>query len=979
MAYTLGIDVGSTTLKTVLLDENKNILEKSYKRHFSKVREATLEHLKSLKDLLIDKKIKICITGSAGLGISEAGGIDFVQEVFASSLAVDEKFPQTDVVIELGGEDAKIIFLSGGVEERMNGACAGGTGAFIDQMANLMNLDTMELDKLSFECEKLYPIASRCGVFAKSDVQPLLNQGIRKEDICASIYQAVVEQTITGLAQGREIKGNVLFLGGPLHFLKGLGLRFKKSLNLDDEHAIFPDDGHYFVALGAAYYAREQKKEFEFEELIKILQNLPQKSQIEHEEALFKNEEEYEEFKARHAKATIKKADINSYKGDAYLGIDSGSTTIKLLLLSENNELLYKFYSSNEGNPVEIIKRELQNLRKICGDRINIKFSAATGYGEELMQNAFGVDLGLVETVAHYTAAKFFNPNVDYIIDIGGQDIKCFSIVDKKIDSVVLNEACSAGCGSFLESFAKSLGYDVKEFAKFAINAKHPAKLGTRCTVFMNSSVKQAQKDGASIEDISAGLAISVIKNAIYKVMRIKSVEELGKNVVVQGGTFLNDAVLRAFEKELKKDVIRLDISEMMGAFGAALFAKQRCKEKTNLITLQALENFKHEVRLSSCTKCTNKCALTINTFGTKDKFIVGNKCERGAGKAIKNILPNMVEFKNNLLREYASITKNSGLKIGIPLVLNMYEFMPFWKSFFENLGCEVVVSKMPNKNLRLKAAQNVPSDTVCYPAKISHSHIEYLLDKKVDIIFYPCMSYGSNEGISDNHFNCPVVAYYPELLGANTKNTKETIFLYPHLGFDNIKFLEKRLYDELKNHIKGISISSVKNSIKFGFDELAKFKNKIFEEGQKAIKYARENSLFSIVLACQPYHIDRDINHSIDKLLNSLGFVVLLEDCISLKKAKTKILNQWTYHAKMYSTAEFVCNEKLCELVHLVSFGCGIDAISADEVKRILTQKGKFYTQIKIDEIANLGAAKIRLRSLKAAMEDKLKNIGVI
>ncbi|MBP3207306.1 MAG: 2-hydroxyacyl-CoA dehydratase [Campylobacter sp.] len=975
MNYFLGIDVGSTTVKTVLLNKECEIIYKSYDRHFAKPKFAVSQTLSFLKDKFANSKFYVAITGSAGLGISKSCNIDFVQEVFATSLGVKKAFPNTDVVIELGGEDAKILFLTGGLEERMNGSCAGGTGAFIDQMANLLNISLAMLDKLSFGYEKIYPIASRCGVFAKSDIQPLLNQGVRKEDISASIFNAVVEQTISGLAQGREVKGNVLFLGGPLYFLQGLRESFKKALNLDESNSNFPELAPYFVAFGSALYAKDSAKEQNLEDILNLLKNEPHKEIANSEPALFQNQAEYDEFLMRHAKASVEKTDILTYSGNAYLGVDCGSTTIKIALIGQNNELLYKFYSSNKGDPISILLPELKKIYSLCGERIKIKGSGVTGYGEELIKAAFKFDYGIVETIAHYSAAKHFNPNVDFIIDIGGQDIKCFSIKDGAIDSIVLNEACSSGCGSFLQSFANSLGYEISEFAKMALFAKNPAKLGSRCTVFMNSSVKQAQRDGASVEDISAGLAISVIKNAIYKVIRARSADDLGEHVVVQGGTFLNDAVLRAFEKELNKNVIRLDISEIMGAYGAALFAKNNAITHSNLIPANELGNFTHKSEFGSCKLCTNKCALTINIFNDGSKFIVGNKCERGTGKELKSDLPNLFEFKNELLKTYKKLPQKGQLKVGIPFVLNMYEMLPFWAKFFENLGISVVLSSRPRKELLFQSSQSIPSDTVCYPAKITHGHIYDLLKKEVDFIFYPCMSYNLDEKISENCYNCPVVAYYPELIKANVLALKDTKFIYPHIDLNDSEFASGVLQKEFEKFGFKFSLEAIKNAVYHGKSELERYKMAIKAKGEETLKSVIENNQNAVILASRPYHIDKFINHGIDKYLNSIGFVVLSEDCLPLEKVQTKSLNQWTYHARMYNAANFVAKFDNLELVQLVSFGCGIDAITSDEIRDLLAKKGKIYTQLKIDEVTNLGAVKIRLRSLKAAIFERSKS----
>jgi len=971
--YKIGIDVGSTTLKTLILNEKDEIIEKSYQRHFSKVREMTLEHFKSLKDLLNGKKFKLAITGSAGLGISKDYGIPFVQEVFSTAGAVKKCYPQTDIVIELGGEDAKILFLKGAIEERMNGTCAGGTGAFIDQMASLLDMEVSELDKISFSHERIYPIASRCGVFAKTDVQPLLNQGAKKADIAASIYQAVVEQTITGLAQGRPIKGTVIFLGGPLYFLKGLQERFVEVLKLTKEEAIFPELAPYFVALGSAYFADTTERIYDYDEVVNLLSQKKEKK-VEHlENPLFSSEEEFENFLKRHQKVTVPTRDINTYSGKAYLGLDSGSTTIKVVLLDEEENILYRFYSSSKGNPVSLFLDQLKKIRELCGDRIEIVSSTVTGYGEELMQVAFGVDIGIVETIAHYTAAKHFNPDVDFIIDIGGQDIKCFHIKDGAIDSIVLNEACSSGCGSFLETFAKSLGYSTQDFAKKAIFSKSPAELGSRCTVFMNSSVKQAQKDGAEVEDISAGLARSVVKNAIFKVIRARDINDLGENIVVQGGTFLNNAVLRSFEQELGRDVLRPEISELMGAYGAALYGKKVQKEKSKLLNLEELENFQHNSSPGMCKLCTNHCQLTINTFTNGQKFISGNKCERGAGKKLQSDLPNMVAYKNQL---FNSIPLKAGgrAKIGLPRALNIYEMLPFWAELFRSLDCDVVLSRVSNRNLYMKGQNTIPSDTVCYPAKLVHGHIIDLLEKNVDAIFYPCMSYTFDEGISDNCYNCPVVAYYPELIQANISDVEKTNFLYPHLGIENHKLFAEQMYEEFKNIIPKLTKKEMEKAIEKAFETYYEYRETIRQEGNRVLKFAEENNYSVIILASRPYHIDPEINHGLDRLLNSLQFVIVTEDALYPVEGKltTKTLNQWGYHARMYNAAKYVSQHKNMELVHLVSFGCGIDAITTDEIQDILRSKNKLYTQLKIDEVSNLGAAKIRLRSLQATMKER-------
>jgi predicted CoA-substrate-specific enzyme activase len=984
MSYQIGIDVGSTTLKTVVLDDKGHIVEKSYQRHFSKVREMTLRHLASLEPLLGEHSLKVAVTGSAGLGIAKDSELEFVQEVFATAGAVRRTAPDTDVVIELGGEDAKIIFLGGTLEERMNGTCAGGTGAFIDQMATLLDVTPDELDEMSLRAEKIYPIASRCGVFAKSDIQPLLNQGARKEDIAASIFQAVVDQTITGLAQGRKIQGKVLFLGGPLSFLKGLQLRFLQTLDLEKENAVFPRLAPYFVALGSAYYAGNlsDKTSISYHELMERLGREPAKDSAIHcLPPLFESQEDYIAFKARHDSNTVERRDIATYCGRAYLGIDAGSTTTKLVLLDDGARILYSHYVGNGGNPIPVIREQLNILYDLCGDRVTIDASAVTGYGEELMKAAFGVDFGLVETVAHYTAARHFDPLVDFIIDIGGQDIKCFTVRDGAVDSIILNEACSSGCGSFIETFAKSLGYDIAEFSKLALFSKNPVDLGTRCTVFMNSSVKQAQKDGATVEDISAGLAISVIKNALYKVIRARSADELGEHIVVQGGTFLNNAVLRSFEQELGRSVTRLSISELMGAYGAALYAMENQKGPTTLISPKELAAFSHKAVAATCHKCTNRCSLTVNTFADGRRFISGNKCERGAGADEAGSLPNLMGYKYQRILDSIpeGNQQKSRLRVGIPLVLNMYENLPFWAAFFDALGCQVVLSGQSSRSLYMKGQHTIPSDTVCYPAKLVHGHMEELVEQGVDVIFYPCMTYNFDEGIADNCYNCPVVAYYPESIAANVESVQRTRFLYPHLSLVDETVFVRRIYRILRDVIPGLKKSEVAKGAKAAYAAYTTYRQDVVEAGQAALAYAREQNKKVIMMACRPYHVDPEINHGIDKLLTSLGFVIVTDDCVAHLEGKRSynVLNQWTYHARMYNAAHFTVGQPHMEMVQLVSFGCGLDAVTSDEIKDILRRGGKLYTQLKIDEINNLGAVKIRLRSLLAAMEEREVTVG--
>ncbi|MBS6314641.1 MAG: acyl-CoA dehydratase activase-related protein [Oscillospiraceae bacterium] len=972
--YSLGIDVGSTTVKTVIIDEKKNIIYSEYQRHFSKVRETVKTQLEAVQEKYPNDTFKICMTGSAGLGLATGAEIPFVQEVNSAFIAVKERIPDADAVIELGGEDAKIIFLTGGVEQRMNGSCAGGTGAFIDQMATLLGVTVTEMDNMSLCAQKVYPIASRCGVFAKSDIQPLLNQGAKREDICASIFQAVVDQTVSGLAQGRIIEGKVLFLGGPLSFLKGLRKAFVDTLGLKEgETAVFPKEAPVFVALGCALFAFNSHDDFTIESVIKKIENAKTGNGIVTGQPLFNSKAEYEEFILRHKKCDLEYADLHTYKGNAYLGIDAGSTTTKLILITEDCRILYQHYSSNKGQPLDRVADKLKKIYSEMNPEIKIAGSAVTGYGEDLIKAGLSIDFGIVETVAHFKAASYFCPEVDFIIDIGGQDIKCFKIKNHSIDSIMLNEACSSGCGSFIQTFALALGYDIADFASLGLFAENPVDLGSRCTVFMNSSVKQAQKDGATVEDISAGLSSSIIKNAVYKVIRAKSPEELGKNIVVQGGTFLNDAVLRAFEMEMGRNVIRPAISGLMGAFGAALYAKEKTNGSSSTISKELLENFSYTSKSAQCGGCTAKCGLNIITFADGRKFISGNRCERGAGKAVSSENESLYDFKYNLLLSmFEQHVENPKAKVGLPLALNFYELIPFWKTLFNELGFETIISDESSRDIYYLGQHTIPSDTVCYPAKLTHGHIESLLNKNVDFIFYPCMSYNIDEGESDNHFNCPVVAYYPELLIANNPRLNSNNFIYPYMDLNREKNVTSVMYEILKKY--GIKKPQVKQAVKKSYEKLADYRNEIFNRGNQIISKARENGQKIIVLSGRPYHIDKEINHGIQKLITSLGMAVVSEDAVFQygHYPNPGVLNQWSYHARLYRAAQYVTTQPDMQLVQLVSFGCGIDAITTDEVREILESKGKLYTQLKIDEINNLGAAKIRLRSLVAAMEEK-------
>ncbi|MEZ3454320.1 MAG: 2-hydroxyacyl-CoA dehydratase [Oscillospiraceae bacterium] len=974
--FSLGIDVGSTTVKTVILDESGNIIRSRYQRHFSKVRETVEEQLSEIAAEYSGCEFRLSITGSAGLGLANASGLPFVQEVFGAFIAVKNSYPDADVVIELGGEDAKIIFLTGGVEQRMNGSCAGGTGAFIDQMATLLGITTDELDRLVLSAEKLYPIASRCGVFAKSDIQPLLNQGAKREDIAASIFQAVVDQTVSGLAQGREIKGKVLFLGGPLSFQKGLRKAFVNTLKLSDENAVFPENAPCFMAYGCALHAKDTCEPMPIDEITERLKNAEMKDDIITGQPLFGSKEEYESFVARHRQFDLKYADIGKYEGEAFLGIDAGSTTTKLVLITPKGELLYQHYCSSMGRPLDIISSKLKDIYALAGDRVKIVSSAVTGYGEDLIKAGLGIDYGIVETVAHYKAASFFEPDVDFIIDIGGQDIKCFKIKNKAIDSIMLNEACSSGCGSFIQTFALAMGYDIAEFSQLGLFAERPVDLGSRCTVFMNSSVKQAQKDGASVEDISAGLSSSIIKNAVYKVIRAKSVDELGKHIVVQGGTFLNDAVLRSFELELGRNVVRPAIAGLMGAFGCALYAMEHRGEKSSIITAEQLEGFTYSAKQRTCGGCTAHCNLTVISFGDNSgavgrrKFISGNRCEKGAGIALTEEKLCLYDYKyNRLLSVTNEKPASPKAKVGIPLCLGFYEQLPFWHRVFTDLGFEVIVSEESSRDIYYKGQHTIPSDTVCYPAKLAHGHILSLLERGADFIFYPCESYNIDEGQSDNHYNCPVVAYYPELLKANVNELNDENFLHPYIDINLEKHFAEVMSKSLAKY--GVSKKDAKAVWSRGMESLRDYSRDLIAKSGEIIQKARERKMPIIVLAGRPYHIDPEINHGIQKLITGLGLAVITEDSVAhlADTPELTVLNQWTYHSRLYRAAKYVTTQPDMQLVQLVSFGCGIDAITTDEVRSILESGGKLYTQLKIDEINNLGAAKIRLRSLVAAM----------
>ena len=940
----VGLDIGSTTLKCVVLNDAGQIVYSTYERHFSHILEkgrALLE--KVAAEYLPDGRAYLAISGSAGMGLADSCRVPFVQEVFATRVAANRLTPGTDCIIELGGEDAKILFLTNGTEVRMNGSCAGGTGAFIDQMATLLKMGADEMDKAAQGATRTYTIASRCGVFAKSDIQPLINQGAQAGDIAASIYQAVVNQTIAGLAQGRPIKGNILYLGGPLTFSRTLRQSFDKTLGVT---GTLPENSLLFVALGAAFYADEES---DLREVAKRLDNYSAAATYVSLPPLFADKQEYEAFHARHMKATVPCLPFGADCGPVHIGIDSGSTTIKLVVIDNNANILFESYRPNLGNPIPLVK---ETLLKLYRDHPGLQIASVTttGYGEELVKNAFHCDRGLVETVAHFTAAKHFLPDVDFIIDIGGQDMKCFKIEDGAISNIFLNEACSSGCGSFLQTFAQALGYDVKKFAALGLFADRPVDLGSRCTVFMNSSVKQAQKDGASIENISAGLSISVVKNALYKVIRASSPEELGRRIVVQGGTFYNEAVLRAFEKEMGVEVIRPDIAGLMGAYGAALFGLRQShknhQETSRMMNLAELEAFDQKVVSVKCGGCGNHCQLTINTFTDGRKFISGNRCDKPVtGKSEDDSL-NLYAYKQQLLAGYKPVPGKRG-SIGIPLCLNMYELLPFWHTFWTRLGFAVHTSPVSSRGLYLAGQATIPSDTACFPAKLSHGHIKALSQMHLDAIFYPCLTYNFDEGLGDNHYNCPVVAYYPEVLAGNCPELEGQKFIYDYVGIHRPKdFVRKMAKEVLPKYFGGISEKEVQAAADAAYAEHEAHMAQIRVKGSEIIDEARRQGKRIIVLAGRPYHVDPEINHGIDHLI--------------------------TYHSRLYAAAKYCTTQKDMDLVQLVSFGCGVDAITTDETREILQAGGKLYTQLKIDEITNLGAVNIRLRSLFAALEER-------
>ncbi len=981
--YRLGVDIGSTTVKIAILDEENELCYSEYKRHFANIQETLAELIKNANEKLGNISLCPMITGSGGLQLSKHLNIEFIQEVIAVATSTKHYAPTTDVAIELGGEDAKIIYFGNSIEQRMNGICAGGTGSFIDQMADLLQTDASGLNEYAKDYKTIYPIAARCGVFAKTDIQPLINEGATKEDLSASIFQAVVNQTISGLACGKPIRGNVAFIGGPLHFLSELRAAFIRTLNLTDESAIHPENSHLYAAIGAAMNATEKYK-IESEKLYENLSNgIAMKPEIARLRPLFSDSDEYKEFTKRHESAVVPKKDLSTYHGECFLGIDAGSTTTKLALIDNEGNLLWSFYSNNNGSPIETAKKALRELMLLIPYETRITYSCSTGYGEALLKSALMLDEGEVETVAHYYAAKFFCPDVTCVLDIGGQDMKYMRIKNGAIDNVLLNEACSSGCGSFIENFATSMNYSISDFAHEALKAKNPVDLGTRCTVFMNSNVKQAQKEGASVSDISAGLSYSVIKNALYKVIKIVDASQMGDKIVVQGGTFYNDSILRAFELISGREVIRPDISGIMGAFGAALIARERYAYSnfpTSMLTFTDILNLEYTTSLTHCKGCENSCLLTINKFDNDRRFITGNRCEKPLGNAdVNKNVPNLFKYKLQRIFDYESFPEYEAPNgvIGIPRVLNMYENFPFWAVFFKELGYSVKLSPLSSRAIYELGIETIPSESECYPAKLAHGHVQWLINNGITKIFYPSIAYERNETPdANNHYNCPMVMSYPE----NIKNNVEDIdaklidFIHPFLSMENFKIFSSGLVKVFTKEQFQFSADEILIAAKKGWQELEKAKKDIQDKGKETLKWIKENKAQGIVLAGRPYHIDPEINHGIPEIITSNGIAVLTEDSISdLGKIERPLIvsDQWMYHSRLYRAANFVKHKSNLNLVQLFSFGCGLDAVTTDQVNDILTNSGKLYTVIKIDEISNLGAARIRIRSLLCALEE--------
>ena len=990
--YRIGLDIGSTTVKVAVLDGENRLVYSDYRRHLSDIRSALSQLLEECRKELGERKAVVSMTGSGGLSLAKRLNIQFVQEVVACAKAVKTLLPETDVAIELGGEDAKITYFTGGMEQRMNGSCAGGTGAFLDQMAVLLDTDATGLNEYAKRHNIIYPIASRCGVFAKTDIQPLINDGARKEDIAASILQAVANQTISGLACGKPIRGRIAFLGGPLHYLSELRNRFIESLKLTEEMSLVPEFSQLYVAIGAALTNAKGKADT-LSELCSRLNRLPKvtEDEIRKLPPLFETQEEYDAFLSRHQSPDVVKGCLITYKGNTFLGIDAGSTTTKLVLLGEERELLYSRYCSNEGDPLGKLTLLLQDLYLQLPESAIIRGCTVTGYGEALVKAAFHADYGEIETIAHYKAAKYFLPEVDFILDIGGQDMKCLRIKEGAISSILLNEACSSGCGSFLEGFAKSLHLSLEDFVETALFAKEPVDLGTKCTVFMNSKVKQAQKEGAGIGDISAGLSYSVIKNAIYKVIKLRDESELGKHILVQGGTFLNNAVLRAFEQVTGRDAKRPEIAGLMGAFGAALIALERYQESdakeqpSSLLNREALAAFTVNTLSNRCQGCTNQCLLTIHVFSDGARFITGNRCEKanGAENLNREHLPNLLEYKNKRTFQYEPLSPEQAHRgeIGIPRVLNLYENYPFWFTLFTKLGFRVILSSPSSKKLFERGMETIPSESTCYPAKLSHGHVIDLIERGVDTIFYPAIVYEKAEyKEASNHYNCPIVISYPEVVRNNIDLIKDRKLriLTPFLSLNNQKVLVDRLVEELQEY--GISVAEMKSAVLAAYEERDHYKRDMQKRGEETLNYLRKEHKRGIVLCGKPYHSDPEINHGIADLINSYGMAVLTEDSIAhLAKVRQRlrVVDQWVYNSRLYRAASLVAEEPLLELIQLNSFGCGLDAVTSDQIEELLAAGGKLYTILKIDEGNNLGAIRIRIRSLKAAIEEREKQPG--
>ncbi len=1034
----IGIDVGSTTVKVAILDDNDKLIYGDYQRHRADIRSTIITVVNKALDFLVDKvsdgenhTVTAKVTGSGGLSVSQWLNIPFIQEVIAATTSVKKLIPQTDVVIELGGEDAKITYFKGGVEQRMNGTCAGGTGAFIDQMAALLETDASGLNELAKGAQQIYPIAARCGVFAKTDIQPLINEGARREDIAASIFQAVVSQTISGLACGKPIRGHVAFLGGPLHFLDQLRFRFIETLKLKDDEIIVPEDSQLFVASGCAFGAErkivtEAGENYIFPTIAQFRENLKnlvgaELSEVQRLEPLFKNQAELDEFQVRHSEQKAKRGDLTKTHGPVFLGLDSGSTTTKACLIDKDGRIIWDFYAHNQGNPVELAVQVLKDLYKKLPEDVYIARAVSTGYGEALFQAALGVDSGEVETITHFRAANFFVPGVEFLLDIGGQDMKCLRMKDGAIVSIQLNEACSSGCGSFLDNFANTMGMDVKEFGKIALMAQRPVDLGSRCTVFMNSRVKQAQKEGASVGDIAAGLSYSVIKNALFKVIKLRKASDIGEKVVVQGGTFFNDAILRAFEKIAGVSVYRPDVAGLMGAYGAALIAFDQWTDlmepkpgepegtvhdvRSGIATMKDLESFHVDLELKRCGKCQNNCLLTINTFTTgeaKRTFITGNRCEKGAeleGEIIdasnkKNTgldsdddvgpLPNLFAWKYKRLFNYVPRKAEEAPMgdVGIPRVLNMYENYPLWFTFFNELGFRVLLSQRSSRNVYEKGLETIPSESVCYPGKISHGHVESLIERGIKFIFYPCAPYEKQEDSgAGNHYNCPIVTSYPEVLRNNIDTLRQDpsiTYMNPFLPIYDKNRLAERLCEEMIPVFPQLSKAQIYDAVEKAWAEQEKFREDTRRAGEEALEEVITKGASGIVLAGRPYHLDPEINHGIPEMINGLGLAVFTEDSIAhlgTIERPLRIIDQWVYHNRLYRAAQFVSEMPNLELVQLTSFGCGLDAVTADQVDEILRAKSRMYTLIKIDEGSNLGAVRIRIRSLIAAVKERRRN----